>query len=44
MPHGLYIHHEDSTLYVINHAMLKGGERIEVFKIQVDDNNTPIEL
>jgi len=32
-PHGLYIRREDRTLYVVNHAYEKGGERIDVFAI-----------
>eukprot|EP00536_Pseudo-nitzschia_multiseries_P005594 jgi/Psemu1/295946/fgenesh1_pm.107_\ len=32
-PHGIYIRKEDRTLYVINHAYEKGGERIDVFTI-----------
>lgn len=36
-PHGIYIF--DRTLYVINHAFDKGGERIDVFGIQTDGDD-----
>lgn len=35
---------EEHELYVINHAFKEGGERIEVFKIVVDDHNMPRSL
>ena len=35
-PHGLYVFGEE--LYVINHAFKKGGERVEVFKIEGADS------
>ena len=37
-PHGIYIRKEDRTLYVVNHAYEKGGERIDVFRIITDDD------
>jgi len=50
-PHGIYIRKEDNTLYVVNHAFEKGGERIDVFKIITDgegdddnDDDIPIRL
>jgi len=43
-PHGIYIRKEDRTLYVINHAYEKGGERIDVFGIATaDDGDDDIE-
>jgi hypothetical protein len=38
-PHGIYIRKEDRTLYVINHAYEKGGERIDVFRIITTDDD-----
>ena len=37
-PHGIYIHKPENTLYVINHAYEKGGERIDVFQISTSDD------
>lgn len=42
--HGMSIRHEDQTLYAINHAFLKGGERVEVFKIRSDPDKVPYQL
>lgn len=39
-PHGLYIQGEE--LYVINHAFKKGGERIEVFRIEGADSQVKL--
>ena len=38
MPHGMDIH--EGLLYVINHANNKGGERIEVLRIDLNDTTT----
>lgn len=35
---------EEKIIYVINHAMGKGGERIEKFQVITDDKDTPISL
>ena len=51
-PHGMFVHKPDDTLYVINHALENGGERIDVFQIvktateDIDDmdNDVPIGL
>jgi len=43
-PHGIDIHYESKTLYVISHAMGSGGERIEVFKVNTDANDIPSSL
>lgn len=43
-PHGIDINWEDNTLYVINHAYAKGGERIDVFNIVTDADDIPIGL
>ena len=32
-PLGLFVLHQDETLYAINHALKQGGERVEVFKV-----------
>jgi len=34
-PHGLYYREQERELYVVNHAYAKGGERIEVFGVDV---------
>lgn len=39
-PHGLYIRGA-STLYVINHAYAKGGERVEVMDISLPTSSPP---
>lgn len=38
-PHGIFFHQPSSMLYTINHAYMKGGERIEVFKVTVGADN-----
>ena len=36
-PHGIYIYNDE--LYIINHAYSRGGERVEVFKLEdIEDN------
>lgn len=35
-PHGMYYREQEHQLYVINHAYAKGGERIEVFDVEID--------
>lgn len=40
-PHGMYIHKPDDTLYVINHAYDRGGERIDVFEIGTTSEDVP---
>jgi hypothetical protein len=37
-PHGIYLY-KNSTLYVINHAYQKGGERVEILSISEDPNS-----
>lgn len=34
-PHGMFFREQERELYVVNHAYAKGGERIEVFGIDV---------
>ena len=44
-PHGIYVHKPDNTLYVVNHAYEKGGERIDVFDIitaETDDTDNAV--
>jgi hypothetical protein len=38
-PHGIFFHQPSSMLYTVNHAYMKGGERIEVFKVTVGADN-----
>lgn len=40
-PHGIDIHYVSKQLYVVNHAMKKGGERIEVLEVKTDKNDIP---
>lgn len=35
-PHGLYLY-DENILYVINHAYRKGGERIDIFQLTLQD-------
>ena len=35
---------EEKLLYVINHALGRGGERIEVFKVDCDAGDIPVGL
>jgi hypothetical protein len=37
-PHGIYIHKPDNTLYVVNHAFEKGGDRVDVFGISTAED------
>lgn len=43
-PHGLDVDRDNNNLYAISHAHKEGGERIEVFHINTDSKNTPINL
>ena len=43
-PHGVDVIREENLLYVINHALKQGGERIEVLYIKTDDRNEPTGL
>lgn len=35
-PHGMDIHYASKSVYIVNHAMLSGGERVEVFTVNTD--------
>ena len=43
-PHGMDIHYASKSLYVVNHAMKMGGERVEVFNVNTDQNDIPTSL
>ena len=35
-PHGIYFYEPTASLYVVNHAYARGGERIDVFRVVTD--------